>query len=60
MTMPCLVYTTADEDLAKTQVWVALIPNATFFVLDGNHLNADAETEQSRAKAFLAQVRHLQ
>jgi pimeloyl-ACP methyl ester carboxylesterase len=55
MTMPCLVYTTADEDLTKTPAWVAQLPNATFFVLDGNHLNADFETELSKGKAFLAQ-----
>ena len=60
MAMPCLVYVTADDGIAETQAWVAQMPNATFFALDGNHLNSDAEQEMSKCKAFLAQVREQQ
>jgi pimeloyl-ACP methyl ester carboxylesterase len=56
MTMPCLVYTTADEDLTETQAWVAQLPNASFFVLGGNHLNTDSNLDLVKGKAFLAQV----
>jgi hypothetical protein len=60
MAMPCLVYVTPDDGIAETQAWVAQMPNATFFALDGNHLNSDTDQEMSNCKAFLAQVRDLQ
>jgi pimeloyl-ACP methyl ester carboxylesterase len=55
MTMPCLVYTSADEDFTKTRAWVAQMPNATFFEMGGNHLISDSELELSNGKAFLDQ-----
>ena len=60
MTMPCLVYTTADADFTATRAWVAQMPNATFFEMGGNHLISDSDLELSNGKAFLAQVQQRQ
>jgi pimeloyl-ACP methyl ester carboxylesterase len=60
MTMPCLVYMAEEDDPGFTHVqsYVEQMPNARFFGVPGNHVNANTNLAviMPKVREFLAQI----